>query len=57
VFLARAAGYFAAHGIPHQYVQAVPLSRIYQVIDEALRRAGVWDEVVRELQARIRSHH
>jgi len=37
----------------HQYVDAVPLSRIYEVIDELARREQVWHQFVRELKARV----
>ena len=39
---------------PYHYVMSVPLSRVYEMADEARRRATFWNEVAREFEARAR---
>jgi hypothetical protein len=36
------------------FVDAIPLSRIYEVVDEARRRAAVWESFAVELEKRVR---
>ena len=38
-----------------KYLLAIPLSRVYEIADEAQRRAKVWTEFARKLEARTRS--
>lgn len=51
------AAWFEATAVDHvdvdAFVGAVPLSRIYGVADEALRRARVWQELAQRLRDRI----
>jgi len=39
---------------PYHYVAGVPLSRVYELGDEARRRAAFWTEVARSLETRAR---
>jgi hypothetical protein len=39
---------------PYHYVTSVPLSRVYEMADEARRRATFWNEVAREFEGRAR---
>jgi ParB-like chromosome segregation protein Spo0J len=43
-----------APGIGRERAGAVPLSRIYEVADEARRRAAIWTEFARTLEARAK---
>jgi hypothetical protein len=36
------------------FVDAIPLSRIYEVVDEARRRAAVWESFAVQLEKRAR---
>jgi hypothetical protein len=39
---------------PYHYVGGVPLSRVYELGDEARRRAAFWTDMARSLEARAR---
>jgi hypothetical protein len=39
---------------PYRYVTSVPLSRVYEMADEARRRATFWNELARAFEARAR---
>jgi hypothetical protein len=36
-----------------QLAESVPISRIYQIIDEARRRARLWDDLAERLRQRV----
>lgn len=36
-----------------RYVASIPLSRIYEVVDDARRRAKVWESLARSLESRV----
>jgi hypothetical protein len=51
------AAWFEASSIAdewRQYLDAVPLSRIYEVADEARRRAGAWSTFAQTLEGRVK---
>ena len=54
----RFAAWFDKSAVPHRYlsehVDAVPLSRVYVVADEARRRAKFWEDFADALEARTR---
>jgi hypothetical protein len=40
-----------------RHLLAIPVSRVYEIADEAQRRARVWTAFARKLEARTRSSH
>ena len=38
-----------------KYVPEVPLSRVYEIADEAHRRSAAWTEIAKALEARTRA--
>ena len=51
------AQWFAEGDVGHdwqKYVGSIPLSRVYEVVDEARRRAAAWSAFARMLECRTR---
>jgi hypothetical protein len=40
-----------------RHLSTIPLSRVYEIADEAQRRANAWTAFARRLEARTRSSH